>query len=324
MTNAAQRGRTVIADKAVRKIAERAAGEMLPPAAAGSARGSATVRGRRTAVALRIALPYPAPLSDTARRVQQHVAGRTRDLTGLEISAARLTVTRLTTTPDRPHPAAPADAQRDAHSPPRRRWSQRRLPMAILTLLAAAACAAVTADAISVHAAHHRAAAWRTHAVEWLADHGPGDAPVIITGVAVMLLGMWLIGLALTPGHRHQMSLTAPVRAGDAAVDRSTVATLVRDAVADVPGMGPVTVRARRRRLRVRARLVFGDQSRAREQATAAARKTLGACRLSRLPRLKVTVSPEPTWQPPAPDDTDTAQPPHTDAPGFLAAGSER
>ncbi|MFD5121262.1 DUF6286 domain-containing Asp23/Gls24 family envelope stress response protein [Streptomyces sp. NPDC058385] len=300
MTGPAQRGTTVIADKAVRRIAERAAEEALPVPAAGSASGSVAVHGRRAAVALRVALPYPAALSDTARRVQRHVAARTGELTGLDIRAARLTVTRLALSATRTPPVAQAEAVPDSRRPPRRWWSQRRVPMAVVILPAAAACTAVTADVIRVHATGRGAAAWRMRVVSWLADHGPGDTSVVVAGAVVALLGMWLIVLALTPGRRQQMPLSMASREWNAAVDRSTVATLIRDAVGDVPGMGAVDVRAYRRRVRVRARLAFGDRAQAREQATAVARQALAGCRLGRTPRLKVTVTPEPTWQPPA------------------------
>ncbi|MER7201909.1 hypothetical protein CG723_40730 [Streptomyces sp. CB01635] len=300
MTGPAQRGTTDIADKAVRRIAERAAEEALPVPASGTGRTSVAVHGRRAAVALRVALPYPAALSDTARRVQRHVAARTGELTGLDIRAARLTVTRLALSSARTPPVAQAEEMPDARRPPRRWWSQRRVPMTVVILPVAAACAAVTADVIRVHATGQGAAAWRMSVVSWLAGHGPGDTSVVVAGAVVALLGVWLIVLALTPGRRQQMPLSVTSREWNAAVDRATVATFVRDAVGDVPGMGAVDVRARRRRVRVRARLAFGDRDQAREQATAIARQALAACGLGRTPRLKLTVTPEPTWQPPA------------------------
>lgn len=117
MTGPAQRGTTVIADKAVRRIAERAAEEVLPVPASGTGRASVAVHGRRAAVALRVALPYPAALSDTARRVQRHVAARTGELTGLDIRAARLTVTRLALSSTRTPPVAQAEEMPDQRRP---------------------------------------------------------------------------------------------------------------------------------------------------------------------------------------------------------------
>ncbi|NJQ01152.1 Asp23/Gls24 family envelope stress response protein [Streptomyces zingiberis] len=326
---AARRGTTTIAGKAVRKIAERAAGEVLPAPAAGTVSGSATVRGRRASVALRAALPYPAPLSETAREVQRHVADRVRGLTGLETGRVDLTVTGLRNPPALPAPAAPSpplsprpsgqpagrlglappftpaeqvptEAARPAVRQARRRWwSARRGPMAALTLTAAAACAAVTADVIRVHATGRPAAAWRTGLLDWLSGHGPGGTPVTIAGALLALAGAWLLVLACTPGRRHQLTLTPPAPGWNVAVDRSTVAALVRDAVERAGGISTATVRVRRGRVTVRARLAFGDLPTAREQATAAARRTLADCPLRRAPGLRVTVTPEPAWQPP-------------------------
>ncbi|MDI3419051.1 DUF6286 domain-containing Asp23/Gls24 family envelope stress response protein [Streptomyces luteolus] len=313
MTSPARRGSTVIADRAVRKIAERAAGEAVPDAMSASVSGSATVRGGRASVGLRIALPYPAPLSDTARRVRQHVAGRVRYLTGLETPPPRLTVSRLSTLSTlstRRHPVAPHTDGADTRRPPRRWWSQRRLPMALVTVPAAAFIAAVTADVIRVHATRQAAAEWRVRTWEWLGGHGPGDTPVVVAGTAVTVLGAWLIVLALTPGRRRQLPLSAPADRWNVAVDRSTLAAVIRDSVRDVPGVGAVSVRVRRRSVRVRARLDFGDVESAREQITAVAGGELAACRPARTPRLKVTVTCDLPQQPEPLNPDDTSRPP--------------
>ncbi|WP_432110229.1 DUF6286 domain-containing Asp23/Gls24 family envelope stress response protein [Streptomyces sp. AA1529] len=367
MTAAARRGTTTVADKVVRKIAERAAGEALPGPAAGRASGSASVHGRRASVALRLPLPYPAPLSDTARRVQSHVTDRTRELTGLGVAPARLTVTRLTvpsepaapgvsdpaptsgsgtasgsaatpgtaTTPGPPADEVttgevPADELTTGEVPagevatrgpsaaarraPRRSWSARRAPAAVLALSAAAGCAAVTADVVRVHVAHRPAAAWRTRTVEWLSVHGPDEMPVVVGSAVVAVLGLWMLVLALTPGRRHRFTLAAATPVGNVAVDRSTVAALLRDTVGDVEGVAAVRVRVGRHRATVRASLAFGDREQAREQAASAAHAVLADCLLRRTPRLRVRLTPEPTWQPP-----DSAPPPSSYVPSAAA-----
>ncbi|MFE9384861.1 DUF6286 domain-containing protein [Streptomyces sp. NPDC007025] len=392
MTAAARRGTTTVADKVVRKIAEQAAGETLPGPAAGRASGSASVHGRRASVALRLPLPYPAPLSDTARRVQSHVTDRTRELTGLGVAPARLTVTRLTvpsqsaapgvrdmgaatgpgttngsagvvgavagsgtvpasaplgaspargasavsdaepTTADQPTAEVPADEGPADEGPadesptagrsaagrraPRRWWSARRAPVAALILPAAAGCAAVTADVVRVHVAHRPAAAWRTRTVEWLSAHGPGEVPVDVGSAVVAVLGLWMLVLALTPGSRHRFTLAAATPVRNAAVDRATVAALLRDTVGDVDGVAAVRVRVGRRRATVRAALAFGDREQVREQAAAAAHTVLADCLLRRTPRLRVRLIPEPTWQ-----DPDSAPPPSPYPPGAAPSG---
>ncbi|MFD3871885.1 DUF6286 domain-containing protein [Streptomyces sp. NPDC058623] len=311
MTGAAGRGTTTIADKAVRRIAEKAASEVLPAPSAGTATGSARVHGRTADVALHVALPYPTPLSETTRRVQQHVAERTRELTGLEIAPPRLAVTRLSAqgaAPVAPDPLTSNDGPPTRG--PRRWWSARRAPTAVLVLLAAAACAAVTVDVIRVHAGGHRAAEWRLHTVDWFAAHRFGDLGVTVGAAVGAVVGLWLLAQALTPGRRGRLTVSGPTPRHNVAVDRSTVAELVRGAVHDVPGIETLRVRVGRRRLTVRARLAFGDQQEALRQATAATDRILAGCRLRRTLRHRVSVTPEPTWQSPPPETDNTPDEP--------------
>ncbi|MET7289354.1 DUF6286 domain-containing Asp23/Gls24 family envelope stress response protein [Streptomyces sp. NPDC005573] len=340
MTGPAGRGTLVVADRAVRRIAERAAGEALPGA---SAVGSVELHGRRAAVDLRVTLPYDTPLAESAERVRQHVAERTGRLTGLDVPAPRLTVTRLRITSGRTaaasppahgdspapspvpppagadpagaDPAASPDRDRPARRSPRRLWSGRSTPMAVLALLAAAASAAVTADVLRVHLTGRPAAVWRAHTVNWLSAHGPQDTAVVVGGACMAALGVWLCVLAATPGCRRWLTLLADGGAPGAVVDRSTVAALVRDAVAATPGVTAVRVRAGRRRVLVRARLGFGDRDRAHASATAAACRAVDGCLLRRAPRVSVrtTATPGPGPRPSLPGP-DTAQATATDA----------
>ncbi|WP_406490209.1 DUF6286 domain-containing Asp23/Gls24 family envelope stress response protein [Streptomyces phaeochromogenes] len=307
MTAAAQRGTTTVSERAVRRIAERAATETLPaPGGARTARAAASVRGRRAKVSLGVTLPYPAPLADTVREVQRHVVERTRELTGLEVPAARISVIALAT-PTSAQPLVSPAEDTIATSAPWRWWSQRRVPVAVLTSVAALGCGALALDMVQVHTAHLPAAAWRTSAVHWLAGHGPGDPGVVVAGGLTALIGIWMVILALTPGRRHQSTVRTSANHVDAAVDRSAVQALVRDAVGDVEGIAAVRIRVRRRRVTVRAGLAFGDRAGAHAAATAAARAALTACHLRRAPRLRVVVTPEPVWQPPAPTADVTA-----------------
>ncbi|MFF3756051.1 DUF6286 domain-containing protein [Streptomyces sp. NPDC002185] len=296
MTEAAERGTTTITDRAVRKIAQRAAGEVLPPSLAGAARGSARVRGRRAGVTLRVALPYPTPLSETARQVREHVADRTRELTGLDVPPPRLTVSRLATSAPAPAPAPPPGAVRPG---PRYWWSARRVPTAVLLLVGTAVAATVTADVLRVRVLHHHPAAWRLRAVDWLSGHGPGDPAVTAGSLVAVALGVWLLVLALTPGRRRQLALGTAASGVRGAVDRKAVAALVQDAVDEVNGLTGVRVRVGRRRVLVRARLAFGERGDALRHAVAAAEGAVERCRLRRPPRCRVVVVPDPTWRPP-------------------------
>ncbi|MHB9855835.1 DUF6286 domain-containing Asp23/Gls24 family envelope stress response protein [Streptomyces krungchingensis] len=337
MTTAAQRGSITVSDKAVRRIAERAATEALPAHRLPAARGSATVRGRQAEVALAVTLPYPVPLARTVRHVQEHVAGRTRQLTGLDVPTPRVTVTALS--PVRATPAAvslvkgPATAaDRSAVDPsavgrtPRRWWSPRRLPTAVITLSAALSCGALAVDLIPVHTGHQPPSDWRTSALDRLSRHGPADAGAAGAGGA--LLGLWLLTMAVAPGHRNLLTMTAPAPRRHLAVDRSAVAALVRNAASDTQGIGGVKVRVGRRSVTVRAGLAFGDSARAQADVTSAARRVLTSCALRRTPRPRVRVRPEAVWTPPetgkltaAP--ADTGRPPTAGARTATSSGKD-
>ncbi|WYB31414.1 hypothetical protein V6574_19070 [Streptomyces sp. SM1P] len=93
MIPAAARGTTTVSARAVARIAQQAATET--PNAVGTVRGTATVRGQRAEVSVRLGLPWPADLGRRAGEVQRHVASRTGELTGLSVRVARLRVVRL-------------------------------------------------------------------------------------------------------------------------------------------------------------------------------------------------------------------------------------
>lgn len=326
MTTGAERGTTTVTDRAVRRIAERAAAEALPGGpAARATKCAASVRGRRARLALGVALPYPAPLADTVRRVQDHVAARTSELSGLDVPAARIEVTALdpvTTGADGPAPDGGPGPRPSPVTPraPRRPWSRRGLPAAGTAAAAALACGALTADLVRVHVAHRAASAWRVSAVHWLSEHGPGDPSVVVAGALTALLGLWMVVLAVTPGLRRRNTVRAPAPRVVAAVDRSAVGSLVRDAVGAVAGIGPVRVRVRRRRVTVRAGLLFGERADARAAVADAAGGALASCGLRRSPRLRVNVAPEDVWQPPRPD-TETVRRRDAPAPGGVTEG---
>ncbi|WP_030813473.1 DUF6286 domain-containing Asp23/Gls24 family envelope stress response protein, partial [Streptomyces sp. NRRL F-2799] len=299
MTAPERRGTTTVSDRAVRRIAGRAVTEALPGRTARATGSSAAVRGGRAEITVDVALPYPAPLTPTVRRLQDHVTARTGELTGLDVRPAGVGVTALT--PDRMTELK--DATETAPSRgrvPRRWWAQRRLPLGVLTLLATLTCGALATDLILVHTGHRPAALWRTGTLHWLYVHGPGEPPVTAAALGCALLGVWLIVLAVTPGRRGLLTAHSPAPATRVAVDRGTVAALLRDTAAGTEGVDTVAVRVRRRRATVRAALAFGDRAAARDQITDAARRVLAECGLRRPLRLRVAVRPLPVWAPPS------------------------
>ncbi|MFE5604367.1 DUF6286 domain-containing protein [Streptomyces coelicoflavus] len=301
-TAPAERGRTVVADRAVRRIAERAAAEAdLAGRRARVTHGTATVRGRRTDVSVDVRLPYPAVLGEAGERVRGRMADRVAELSGLTVRAATVRVHSLS--PDRAAPQPPP-AHEDAPSggrTARRPWSARRTPAALVALVASAACAFLLYDVLSVHLAGRRPAGPRTGAVDWLATHGPGDTAVVAGGAVAAVLGAWLLCLALTPGLRGVLPM-APVAGRDgqrAVLDRAAAAELVRDAASAVPGVTHVRVRCGRRRVRVRARLAFGDRPTTRTALRTTTDATLTSLGLPRRLAARITLRPDPHWRPP-------------------------
>ncbi|WP_409055966.1 DUF6286 domain-containing Asp23/Gls24 family envelope stress response protein [Streptomyces sp. SYP-A7185] len=314
----AERGTTTVADRAVRRIAERAATEALAPGAVEAGGGSAAVRGRRARVAVTVTLPYPAVLDDAGERVRSHVAERTARLTGLTVPSARVRVRGLSRRGlAAEEPAPPVTAVAAAGARARRPWAQRRLPVLVLALLAAGVCGVLLYDVVAVHAAGHAPARWRVEAMEWLSTHGPDSTTAVgvLTAAGVLALGVWLLVLAVTPGRRGVLPMRPPEPGTHAVLDRQAVAALLRDAVTDVPGVDRVRVKAGRRTARVRAGLEFGDLEEARRAATEAARTAIAGLGLAGRLRLRVRLNTEPAWREP------TGSAPGTEAGGRPESG---
>ncbi|MGV9619510.1 DUF6286 domain-containing Asp23/Gls24 family envelope stress response protein [Streptomyces tendae] len=325
-TAPAERGRTVVAERAVRRIAERAAAETdLAGRRARVTHGTATVQGRRADVSVDVRLPYPAVLTEAGERVRSRLSDRVAELSGLTVRAATVRVQSLS--PDRAAPQQPP-AHEDTPSggrAARRPWSPRRLPAALVALVAAAACAALLYDVLSVHLADRPPAGPRTGAVDWLAAHGPGDPVVVAGGAVAAALGAWLLCLALTPGLRGVLPMSpVPGRHDQRAVlERAAAAELVRDAASAVPGVTHVRVRCGRRRLRVRARLSFGDRPATRAALRTTAGATLTTLGLARPLKPRVTLRATPHWRPPGTPPTAGRPPVATPPPADRSPSAE-
>ncbi|MFJ9877364.1 DUF6286 domain-containing Asp23/Gls24 family envelope stress response protein [[Kitasatospora] papulosa] len=308
MITPSQRGTTTVSEKAVRRIAGRAAAEALPGRAVTATGVTAAVRGQRAEVSLDLALPYPATVADSVGLVQEHVATRIRQLSGLDVPRAEVSVRALRA--DAPLLRAGPPAGGDTRPAARRWWSSRRLPVAVVTGAAALVCGALTLDVARVRLLGLPPARWRGDAVDWLSTHGAGDLPVVLGGAGAALTGLVLVVLAVTPGQRRLLPLSPPVDQPVFALDRSAVSALVEEAVSDVAGIGRARVRVGRRRVLVRARLSFGDREAARVGVEAAARLAVGGCALPRAPRLRVRLQPDQAWrQSPAADPAPVPQP---------------
>ncbi|MER6529105.1 hypothetical protein ABT245_29330, partial [Streptomyces sp. NPDC001508] len=137
VVGAGERGRTTVSDRAVRRIAEHAAREALPPGDVGAVNAKVGTRGGRATVSVVLALPYRAGIARSGHRVRRHVARRTAALTGLAVARPRVRVRALTPPAGSwsGGPAAPA-TRGTTGGPARRPWSERRVPAALAALVA--------------------------------------------------------------------------------------------------------------------------------------------------------------------------------------------
>ncbi|MET9424998.1 DUF6286 domain-containing protein [Streptomyces sp. NPDC006540] len=172
-------------------------------------------------------------------------------------------------------------------------WSVRRVPAGLLALVVVVGAGLLLYDVAAVRA-DRSAMRWR----RWLADHLAEwrlDEIAVLAGAgAVMLLGLWLILLAVTPGLRALLPMhryRPHVRAG---LRREAAALVLRDRAMEVSGVQTVQVRMGRSRASVRARAHFRDLDDVRadlDEALGAALKELG---LARRPELAVHVGRPP------------------------------
>ncbi|MCQ6552808.1 DUF6286 domain-containing protein [Streptomyces sp. C10-9-1] len=298
MSSPAERGTTTVSDTAIRRITERAAVEALSLTASGTAKRSAAAHVGRSGHSIRVSLRYPVPLSDAVRRVQEHVLARTRELTGHEIGRPHITVSTLSPSPavgllpEQVGGGGPVAKAAFGSGTPLRWWSQRRLPSALLAMSAALAAGLLVLHVFGVPIGGSAGSQGR----RWALSRLGGPAVTAVAG-AVAALGLSMITLALAPGLRRLHTLTSTARL-QAAVDRRALEALVQDAVQRVPGVSAVRVRLRRRRMTVRAELVFGSRAAALDTARRQTVTALAGCRLHRTPRLSLSARLSPDWVP--------------------------
>ncbi|MGR8012096.1 DUF6286 domain-containing Asp23/Gls24 family envelope stress response protein [Streptomyces hypolithicus] len=305
---AADRGTTVIADRAVRRIVSRAAEECMGQG--GRTEDAGVIRrGGSARVRVGIGLRYPADSAGLGGRVQDHVTARTAELTGLNVHTADVTVSGLRPGPapfrQKPAPqalTAPGDTGADTSAEiprgaRRRSWSARRLPAALAALVAATAGVALLYDIVA--AGGRTAARAQDAALDRLADAAITGPWLTVSGVGAALLGAWLIVLALTPGARR-LPMAAPDDGVRAALARGSARALLRDAALDVPGVTAARVRLRRsRRVRVRVTVAFGDPGAVRTAVSERVGATALALGTAQPKRLRIKAVRDANWRPP-------------------------
>ena len=102
-----RRGLLVLAPRVIERIAARAASEVDGVAGRGSAFSSRGVQadadldGSTATLAVRLGVAYPSPVGRVASEVRRRVSDRVQELTGVAVTAVRVTVDEL------PAPAPP-------------------------------------------------------------------------------------------------------------------------------------------------------------------------------------------------------------------------
>ncbi|MFE1776578.1 DUF6286 domain-containing protein [Streptomyces sp. NPDC059008] len=131
-------------------------------------------------------------------------------------------------------------------------WSARRVPAAVVALVLLGAAGLLLYDVAAVRA-HRPAMAWR----RWLArqlDTVPLDDPWLLAAAALaVVLGVWLIVLAVTPGLRQVLPMRPAAPGVRAGLDRAAAALVLRDRAMEVAGVQSVRMTVGRRRAKAHA-----------------------------------------------------------------------
>lgn len=186
----------------------------------------------------------------------------------------------------------PGDGSRGEGGPARRFWSARRVPAAVLALLLLGATGLLLYDVAAVRA-DRPAAAWRRGLADELATRELQDPWVLAGAVLAVLLGIWLLVLALTPGLRGLLPMRRDRRGGAAvrpALDRRAAALVLRDRALHVSGVRAVRVTVGRRRVRAAAQSRFRDLNEVRADLDVVLGRAVDELGLDRRPTLSVHV----------------------------------
>jgi Family of unknown function (DUF6286) len=188
-----------------------------------------------------------------------------------------------------PAPYAPASEQKSAIAA-RRFWAGRRVPAAI-TAAAILALAGLFLYDIAAVRADRDAMAWRTRLADELATRHLDNVWVIVGAAVAVVLGLWLILLALTPGERGLLPMTRRGHDGvRAALDRRAAELVLRDRAMQVAGVRWVRVTVGRRRINASGTSHFRDLDDVRRDLTAALGDAVRQLGLARPPQLHVHV----------------------------------
>ncbi|MEV7091074.1 DUF6286 domain-containing protein [Streptomyces sp. NPDC093085] len=168
-------------------------------------------------------------------------------------------------------------------------WSSRRVPAALTALVLLGATGLLLYDIAAVRAGHH-AMYWRRALAHQLGRQPLDEVWVLVAAAVAVLLGLWLLALALTPGLRRLLPMrreSATVRAG---LDRQAAELALRDRAMEVSGVRSATVRLRRSRATVSATAHFRPLADVRADLEQVLDDGIGELGLDRRPGLRVRV----------------------------------
>ncbi|WP_432172740.1 DUF6286 domain-containing protein [Streptomyces sp. Tue6028] len=167
-----------------------------------------------------------------------------------------------------------------------RLWSSRRVPAALVAVVALCVTGAFLYDVIAVRAGRP-GGAWRTRLADELATRPVDDPWLLIGGAVAAVLGLWLLVLAFTPGMRRLLPLRTPEGCAEvgAWLNRRGAELLLRDAALRVPGVSRARVRVGRHRVSARADVRFRDPETVRGELVQALHEECRQLALAHTPR---------------------------------------
>lgn len=171
----------------------------------------------------------------------------------------------------------------------RRFWSARRVPAGILAVLLLAGAGLFLYDVAAVRA-DRPAMAWRRSLARELAERPLDDIWMLVGAAVAVLLGLWLLVLAATPGLRDVLPMRRVHHRVRAGLHRDAAALALRDRAMEISGVQSVRVRAGRRRIDVRAVSHFRELDDVRADLDVTLADGIRGLGLSRPPALSVHV----------------------------------
>ncbi|WP_407564118.1 DUF6286 domain-containing protein [Streptomyces sp. 184] len=168
-------------------------------------------------------------------------------------------------------------------------WSVRRVPAALTAAAVTVGVGLLLYDIVSVRT-EHPGMRWRRRIADELAVRPLDDAWVLTAAALAVLLGAWLVFLAVTPGLRGVLPMrqvSPDVRAG---LDRRAASVVLRDRAMQISGVRAVRVTVGRRRISARAESHFRELDDVRADLAAVLGDGIRELGLARRPELSVHV----------------------------------